>query len=160
MFQTFLICVSIIVFVLVAAFIAGCLEGDITSSETLLSLRSFSLFSFLKKSKKKREKGEEMTFEQISFLKKKIKKEAWRKLFETCLLECRDIPPDKFFAERYTPPCKFFTGKKEERSEFQEFWKNSSISSSLNEKEREWIREVEENVERKEKEVMYSIYTE
>lgn len=150
MFQGLLFGLSIIVLALIFGFIASCLSGDITLSETLLPIRSSVLFSFLKKLKKKRGRGEEIAFFQISFLKKKIKKEGWRKLFETCWLECRDAPSDKIFTERYMPPCKFFAGRKEERKEFREFWKNSSISSSLDEREREWLKEMEKNVERKE----------
>ena len=141
--------IAVVVVVIVAVFGTGWLAGDFSFSETLLSIHSSSLLSFLKKSKKKKEKGKEVIFEQISFLKKKMKKEEWRKLFEVCLQECRGIPSDKFLVEKYAPPYIFFVEKKEERKEFEEFWKISSTSSSLNEKEKEWVKEVEENVERK-----------
>ena len=151
MFKSILFWMLVVAIALIIAFVGSCLSGDITLSETLLSLRSSSLLSFLKKSKKKRGKGKEISFSQISFLKKKIKKKEWRELREYCLLECRGVPPDKFLTEKYTPPCKFFAGRKEEREEFRKFWEISSTSSSLNEKEKEWVEEVEENAERKEK---------
>lgn len=141
--------IGVLIFVLaiVCAFIASCVEDDIFS-DIFLSLHSSSLFSFLKKAKKKKEKKKEVSFFQISFLKKKIKKKKWRDLFENCLLEYRG-----------NPPYKIFTGRKEERSEFRKFWEVSSNSSSLEEREKEWVREVEENVERKERNDMYSVYT-
>ncbi len=133
--------IGVLIFVLaiVCAFIASCVEDDIFS-DIFLSLHSSSLFSFLKKIEKKREKGEEMTFEQISFLKKKIRKKKWRELFEDCLAKCRD-----------TPPYKIFAGRKELKNSFQKLWNLSSSPSFFEEKERKWIREVEDNVRKREK---------
>lgn len=93
------------------------------------------IIPFLKKREKK------TIFSQISFLKRKLRKKKWRKIFEECLMDCRaeDIGKE-YYGELYGDNKHLRTG-------FREFWSLSSNSSFFSEKERKWIEEIEGEVE-------------
>ena len=92
------------------------------------------IIPFLKKREKK------TIFHQISFLKKKLRRKKWRKIFEECLMDCRteDIGED-YYGELYGD-------NKHLRADFREFWSLSSNPSFFSEKEKEWIGEIEGEV--------------
>ena len=101
----------------------------------LSALFSPDIIPFLEKREKK------SVFSQISFLKKKLRRKKWREIFEECLMDCRteDIG-EKYYGELYG-------NNKYLRPSFREFWSLSSNPSFFSEKEREWVREIEWEVE-------------
>ena len=116
---------------------------EYTISILLLPIYPFipDIIPFLKKREKK------TIFHQISFLKKKLRRKKWRKIFEECLMDCRtEDVGDDYYGELYGD-------NKYLRPSFREFWSLSSNSSFFSEKEREWIGEIEGEVEERLKEM-------
>lgn len=137
---------TVVIIIVVLVIVVGylCFMVEISPLELIKRLidltREIILIFFLEKREKKN------FFSQLSFLKKKLKKESWRGMFYECLMDCRmeDIG-EEYYGELYGDD-------KHLRPSFREFWSISSNSSFFSEKEREWIEEIEREVEERIKE--------
>ena len=122
----FLVCVAMYIFGMLPIIIAF-----------FLSLFHPDLISFLEERDKKSDA------QKVAFLKKKLRKKKWRKVLEECLIGCRmEEIEEEYHNEFYDFNYHYLS------SSFRSFWSLSS-SSSLSEKEKKWVGEIEEKVRKR-----------